>query len=324
ESSSATLQTSSPIATQFVVDAEIAGGSDPVAIVCWISGEADISRKAEARRRPLSALARLKPGAVIHTAEGAQVMLVFVDGSRYLLGSASEVRVGRRGVKIDAGSVQRLESVPAVARLPRLAREQKPGKRAAAGRIRHARLPQTSFELYPHDQATLLHDAPVLQFRALARVERYEVEVSDLRGREVYFVEMEVGTPEVVHRTGTRSRRLAGPELDSVRVEIPNGVLEPETVYHLRVSSLAMGRRTLHGDTLFTTASRQHARARHQLARQAASTDDPGLLLLLADFDYRLGLWREACDSLARSAIHQPDQAVWAEVKARFECDEPA
>ncbi|MEM7585252.1 MAG: hypothetical protein AAF560_17815, partial [Acidobacteriota bacterium] len=61
ESSSATLQTSSPIATQFVVDAEIAGGSDSVAIVCWISGEADVSRKAEARRRPISALARLKP-----------------------------------------------------------------------------------------------------------------------------------------------------------------------------------------------------------------------------------------------------------------------
>ncbi len=324
ETASTTFVASDLVTAKFVVDTDTVGdGSNPVAIVCWISGNAKFLKTASSRAKTLSVLDRLPSGAIVRTDEGAQVMLVFLDGERYVLGSGSKIRVGRRGVKIDAGSVQRLESVPAVAQLPRLAKDQKPGKRPAAGRIRQARFaPRPTFELYPHDQATLLHDAPVLHFRALSRVERYEVEVRDIRGRDIYSVEMDVRATAANRGSKPSRRRTHRNFLDTVRVEIPEGVLVPETVYHLRVSSGSMGRQILHGDTLFTTASRRDARARHHLARQAAATDDPGLLMLLADVDYRLGLWREACDSLARLAIHEPNQSAWTEVKERFECDE--
>ncbi len=295
------------ITANFIVDIDTrGGGASPVAIVCWVSGDADLLKAPSSETKTLNVLDRLTPGAVIRTGEDAQVMLVFLDGERYVLGANSEIQVGRKGVRIDAGSVHQLEPVPAVAQLPRLAKDQKPGRRPAAGRIRQVRVARSSFELYPRDQATLLHDAPVLQFRALPLVERYDVEVHDVRGRDIYSVELDVRPTKT----------------DLVRVEIPNGVLAPETVYHLRVTSVAMGRRTLHGDTLFSTTSRQDARARHQLARQAATDDDPGLHMLLADVDYRLGLRREACDALSRSVDHEPDPSAWIKVKERFGCDE--
>ncbi|MCP3998941.1 MAG: hypothetical protein GY722_28345, partial [bacterium] len=98
------------------------------------------------------------------------------------------------------------------------------------------------------------------------------------------------------------------------------GRVRPETLHYWRLSSPAGDGRRLHGDGLFVVLDEAASGARRQLAEQAAASRDPGLEMLLAEADRRLGLRREACLGLASAVRRHPDNGALERALQRFEC----
>ncbi len=275
---------------------------DAVALVCRIIGEAAVRRIAadgavdapvtEVRWQPLQLYDRLAPGSRIRTGAESTVTVVFFDGQRFVAEASSRALIVTGGARAEAGSVRRLESVPAMVEIPRLAR---PGRHAAADRIRHEAVNGGQpFELYPRD-STLLADDAILRFTSVEGVGVYRIGVIDTGGREVFAAETE-----------------------AKEIRIPEDKLAPGAVYYWRVSSPDRG---LHGGAFFVTLSAETARARRRLAEQSAG-GDPGLHLLSAEVDRGLGLRLEACDGLLATAIPVLGTGALEQALERFECGE--
>lgn len=233
------------------------------------------------------------PGAQVRTVGESEAALVFFDGRRFVVEAASSAAIAMEGVRAEAGSVRRLEPIPAVADIPPLAR---PGTRPGADRIRHeAGGGGAPFELYPRD-AALLADAAVLRFAPVPGVERYRVEVIDDRGAEVFIAE-----------TAAKA------------VDVPAGRLAPGSVYYWRVTSRERG---FHGGAFFVALSEAAAGARRRLTEQTTDRGDSRLDLLLAEVDRSLGLRREACKRLPNAARWTLDREPLERALEALECGE--
>lgn len=282
------------------------GDGDParaVAIVCHIDGTATLQHGAAVPAEPLALFERLRPGTVVLTAAEAEVTLVFFDGRRYLVEAASRAVVEVDRLRLDEGSSRTLEPVPVVAEIAPIAWSENPGRRPGAGRIREAGWSVTHpVTLYPGDGTSVRADRATLYF-ALAgegEVEIYRVEIRDSAGEAVFTVETE-----------------------ATRVDVPPGTLRPRASYYWRVGAFAAGRPTLRRDALFVTLGEEQASARQRLAAAAAaSREDPALRLLLADFDRRLGLRREACLGLASASAVDPGNRAIERLRLDLACGE--
>ncbi len=270
---------------------------EAAAIVCWLTGEATVRTAEATRAEPLALLDRLPSGAVVQTGPRSELTLVFFDGARAVVEAGSRAVIRTGDTTAVAGRVRRLEPVPAVARLPQIAESENPGRRPGAGRIRDTEPNGSQVELYPRAGAALLSDAPILRFTAAKGVEEYHIEVTDLAGEEVFAA-----------TTG------------ALEVRLPVVALRPETLHYWRLSSPAGDGRRLHGDGLFVVLDEAASGARRQLAEQAAASRDPGLEMLLAEADRRLGLRREACLGLASAVRRHPDDGALERALQRFEC----
>ncbi len=260
-----------------------AAADEAVAIVSWVRGEATLRQPATAAAVPVKLLDRLAAGSLIETASAAEVTVVLIDGQRYAIGAASQVSVEAASLEVLMGSVRSLQSIPAIARLSRIAPAESPGRHAAAIRIRTAATAGSHrFELYPRAEAAVFGDDATLRFSSRKNVGEVRIEVKDAAGLEVFS-------------TSTAA----------TEIRIPAGALEPGAAYYWRVESALQD--ILHGGAIFRTLSEDAAGARRELAAQAEASGEPGLALLLAAVDHRLGLRREACEGLARIVAAEPD-----------------
>lgn len=271
---------------------------DPLALVCWLTGEATIRRPATESStpaagdpwQPLALFERLFAGSEIRTASDTEVVVVFFDGRRSVVEASSWVVIGSEGARVEGGSLRQLEAVPAMAEIPRLAR---PGKKLGADRIRDPGTGRAQPSLYPRD-ATLLIDDATLRFSPFAGDSAYRVEVIDERGDEVFVTETE-----------------------ATAVHLPGDRLEPGAVYYWRVRNRLQSSQE---GAFFMTLSASEARGRQRLAEQASQSNDPLLQLLLAEVDHSLGLRREACAALPSAALEEVDDGMAEQAWKRFGC----
>jgi hypothetical protein len=279
----------------FLPEPPAARADETVALVCWLQGEVAIrpARRgpaADERWQPLRLYDRLAAVARIRTGEGSAVTVVFFDGQRFVIEASSRAWIMADGVRAESGSVRRLESVPALVEIPRLAH---PGRKAGADRIRNAASSGGQpFELYPRDAAIRVEDA-VLRYASAPGVDVYRLEIIDAGGREVFAA-----------------------ETAATSVRVPGDRLTPGAVYYWRVSAAERG---LLGGAFFETLSADVDRAWRRLAEQATA-GDPSLLLLLAEVERGLGLRREACTGLPEAVLSGLDTAAREWTLARFEC----
>ena len=121
---------------------------EPVAIVCFLSGKA--FTEFENNRSELRLFQRLRPGTFIETETGSKVVLTFFTGDRYEFGEEASGTVGHKGLDDEKGAIQKLTPVPAMIDIAPIARNENPGTRSAAIRIRKDDAARKSISiLYP-------------------------------------------------------------------------------------------------------------------------------------------------------------------------------
>jgi len=280
--------------------AGIAAATGPVAMVAELSGSAHLTSGDDSR--DLKLFARLSVGDAIVLDAEAEAVVAFVSGARFRIEGPAEVRVAEDDLKAVKGSVSALQpvgTVPAIAAIPS---GEKPGRRSGAIRIRSASLWGSEVEsLYPRDGASAVAGQTTLSFQPLVNAETYRVDVEDELGETVFALE-------------TRT----------TEVTVPKGVLLPGAEYYWRVRSA--GRRSLggRGEALFKTLPEDQAGAREGIRLQAEQDGEVASLLLLAEVDRSLGLYREACQSLTRAGELAPENAHIAAARESFPCEEYA
>jgi hypothetical protein len=127
-----------------------------------------------------------------------------------------------------------------------------------------------------------------------------------------YRIDVEDELGETVFQLETRS-----PE-----VNIPAGVLKPDTEYYWRVRTVGRRLDGGRGEALFVTLSKDDAAARGKIKEQVEAEDAAGALLLLAEVDRSLGLYREACETLDRARECEPGNTHIEAAKEAFLCSE--
>jgi hypothetical protein len=210
------------------------------------------------------------------------------------------VTVVAEELKAERGVVHQLETVatvPAVARIPAA---EYPGRRSGAIRIRSGSLWGAEVEgLYPRDGAGAFAEATVLTFRTLSNAASYRVDIEDEVGETVFAVETR--SPEVV---------------------IPKGVLVPGTEYYWRVRTVGQRESGGRGEAVFVTLSADDVRARNRIRTAAESEGSANAVLLLAEVDRSLGLFREACRALDRAADQDTGNPHLTAAQDAFNCGE--
>jgi hypothetical protein len=268
----------------------------PVAIVCLVSGESFAT--VQHQRTRLALFTRLRPGTLVETMAASKVVLTFFTGRRYELGPEASVMVGRTGLERTRGHVRPLVSVPAAVDIAPIAREERPGTRLAATRIRTGQAAALSISNpYPSGGAVSLHDATVVSFDPVPGYVSYRLEVEDDIGNRVFSVDTEAAA-----------------------VPIPPGVLRSGASYYWRVQTRDPRKPALHAEAVFRTLSEAHATRRAALEAHARRSDDASLRLLLAEVNRVLGLRREACEALLTADGESAGSVPGAEVLARFGC----
>ncbi len=240
-----------------------------VAIVGEVQGSATLRAAADAPPEPLTPGRRLAPGAVLESAPGAAVTVVFFDGRHQALLSGSRATVrAQGGLRLETGKVRQLDPVPVIVDLAPVLRHGARRLRTPGVRIRGGGTAAGVAGLSPSDGATVLREAAVLSFDPAPEVRVYHVVV----------VEQESG--RVVHAE----------DVPVPPVRVPLGLLRPGTLYRWSVESKVPPRPDLRGESMFLTLDRKLEEARETLAREAERTASPDLRRLLIEVDRGLGL----------------------------------
>jgi hypothetical protein len=272
-----------------------ANGEAPVAIVCSLSGEAFV--QVGAGRTPLTLFMRLKPGAVVQTAEASNVVVTFFNGHRFELGQRASGAVGPDGLRQTSGPVRRLVSVPAVIEIAPIARADNPGTRLAATRIRTGARDGPVANLYPSAAAASVSDATTVRFDAVPGYERYKVDVEDATGNNVQSL-----------------------ETAATAIRIPRDVLQPGSSYYWRVRTMDAGKPVLQGDAVFSTLSLEDESRRRAFEAHVDASGETSLRLLLAELNRVLGLRDEACVELLAALGEDARIPANADAITRFGC----
>lgn len=273
--------------------ADAGGAGEPVAIVYALRGPA--MQTAPGEPRPLRLLDRLPAGAVLRVGEGSRVCLAFASGRRYELNGGSRARLGATDLAFRSGRILSLPLVPTALLLLAIRREDRPGPRAGAVRVRTERVRG----LYPRAGAAILPDPVVLRFEPWEGAVRYRVEVQDSQGRPVFRSDPEGAT-----------------------VRLPAGTLAPGARYAWTVRTLDRPGVMARGEADFRVLPIEAARMREEV-RAALAAEGDASLVLLAEIDRGLGLLAEAREEL-RGALRTlpasaPLRAALADVERRLE-----
>ena len=278
----------SPVATQ----------EEPVAIVCLFSGQG--SARFDAKRTEIGLFQRLRPGTFVETEADSRLVLAFFTGDRYEFGESASATLGRTGLENTKGQIQKLTPVPATVDIAPIAREDKPGTRLAAARIRaNSTAGKSMSGLYPSNGAATIAETVVLNFDAVEAYQKYKLDLEDVTGNTIFSI-----------------------ETAATKVQIPPGVLRPGAQYYWRVRTLDSEKAAMRGDAIFSTLTDENVRQRAALKAQAEETRDRSLLGLLAEFDRSLGLQREACEELRAILDQSGTGGANTEALTRFGCSE--
>jgi hypothetical protein len=271
---------------------------EPVAIVCLLSGKG--SATFDKKRTELRLFHRLRSGTVVETEAGSRVVLAFFTGDRYEFGEKASGTLGRTGLDSKTGEIQKLTPVPATLDIAPIAKDEKPGTRLAAARIRTGAGPGKSFSnLYPAEGAATVAEAALLRFDAVEGYQKYKLDLEDETGNAIFSM-----------------------ETAATIVEIPVGVLREGAQYYWRVRTLDAEKPAMRGEAVFSTLNHKSATRRAALKAHADASRDLSLLGLLADFDRSVGLQREACEELRGVLDQGAASPANAEVLTRFGCSE--
>lgn len=239
----------------------------PAAIVYELAGEASLAVPGAARR-PLRLGDRLPAGATVEAAPGARLALAFVTGRRWEISGPARATLGKGDLAERSGGARRLASFPPLPPLAPIAREERPGAKAGAVRIRREEIDG----LCPRDGAATLAGATVLGFQAPDAATRYEVEIEDARGAVSFHIVTEAST-----------------------VRVPAGILAPGVRYHWAVTAMDRPGPTIRGETDFVTLAGRTADARERLRQAVEAAGDSGSRALLIAVDHGLGLASGSC-----------------------------
>lgn len=268
---------------------------EKVAIVCFLEGKACILETEGKKRSGINLFDWLKIGAIIETEKEAKLVIAFSTGDRYELKGKTKATVGEKGFTSHTGSVKRLTSVPVMAQIVSISKEARPGSRLGGIRLRGPKRSITG--LYPSKGAKVLTDQAILTFEPIDGVERYRVEIEDEWGNNIFSVE--TGSANVV----------AFP-----------GVLKPGANYYWQVRTLDKDTPSIFGEAIFVTVTEENARIRNSFKSQINKSKDVANLLLLAQMDIALGLWREACKTLKAALALFPDNAEIKKAMSQIDC----
>ncbi|MEA2559418.1 MAG: hypothetical protein QOH06_922 [Acidobacteriota bacterium] len=250
-----------------------AAADEPVAIIYSLAGEASLTTPVH---RPLRLFDRLPAGTALELSPGSRVALAFVNGLRYELGERSRVTIGKKDLASRAGTVRALTRVSPLPRLLPIVKEDHPGLKAGAVRIRGDEIDCLS----PRDGTVTLAGATVLRFQPASGAARHQVDVEDTRGKVVF-----------------------GAVTEDPAISVPAGLLVPGALYHWTVKALDRPGPVARGEADFVTLSREEAEARERLRKAVEAAEDGSLRALLAAVDHGLGIVDEGCPRAAAGVV---------------------
>jgi CHAT domain-containing protein/Tfp pilus assembly protein PilF len=243
----------------------IAKPPEPVAIVYSLAGTATLAD------RPLHRFDRLPAEAAVEVGPASHLALGFASGVRYELGEGARVTLGKTDLAQRAGLVKALPRVPPHLILAAISKEERPGARAGAVRIRGEEIEG----LHPCRGAAVLANQAVLRFKPAESGGPYHVEVQDGEGRTMFQTDVE-----------------APP------VRVPGDVLRPGARYGWTVHTLGRPGPVAHAEADFVTLSADDTRAREALRATLEAEGTGDSLALLAEIDRGLGMLPEAAEGL--------------------------
>jgi hypothetical protein len=255
---------------------------EKVAIVCFLDGKAWVIEPGDYWPSEISLFDWIKIGAAIQTELEAKVVIAFSSGDRYQLKGKTKTTVGPKGFTSSTGSVEKLTPVPVMPQITAISREARPGSRLGGIRLRGTK--RSISEFYPSEGSTLIAEEAVFTFEPVDEVKKYKVEIKDEGGNKIFS--LETGSP---------------------RIATYPSVLKPGANYSWQVWTLEKGERGILSEAVFSTLSEEAVRTRNAFKAQAYQSKDGIKLLLLAQMDIALGLWKEACETLRDALAFFPD-----------------
>jgi hypothetical protein len=260
----------------------MAADGEPVAIVSELKGSATVREQGKTER-VLQVYDWIGEGAAVRVAKGSNAVLVLSSGARFSLQEQARVVVRRAGLR-PSSAVHPLPSLPPLPIVPPIASaggdsSQKNSKSAAVPGAIRIRGPSIR-SLYPSGHATIARETTL----------RFEGGVPGF----LVVIEDDKRTPVAELHTELR------------HVVVPPGVLAQGRRYSWRVTVPA-DPETLPVEGTFVTLPESTERNRNALRSSLAG--NPADLILLARVDERLGLLREARDSLAAAAAQTPEDS---------------
>ncbi len=255
---------------------------EKVAIVCFSEGKAWLTEPGERERSEINLFDWIKIGTVIQTELEAKVVIAFSTGDRYELRGKTKATVGQEGFISSSGTLNKLESVPVMPQIAAISQEASPGSRLGGIRLRGPKGSISKF--YPSKGTTLLAEEAVLTFEPIYGVKKYKVEIKDEWGNKIFSIE-----------TG------------STKIATYPSVLKSGANYSWKVWILEKREPSILSEAVFSTVSEENTRARNAFKAQAYQSKDGIKLLLLAQLDMALGLWKEACETLRDALALFPD-----------------
>jgi hypothetical protein len=271
-----------------------------IAVVVDLNGEASLmTSSGDGTAIKLKRFDRLRLNDTITTTDEARVIVAFMSGFRFEIGTNAEVDVKGDQLRPKRGKIKKLKPVatgPAIQAIPASSR---PGHRSGAIRIRSAAVWGGEVRnLYPRDGASIRSDHAVLTFDPLSAVEKYRIDIEDEMGESIFAV-----------------------ETTSLEIEIPAGILKPANEYYWRVRS--SGRPSLggQGEALFVTMTTEQLTGLKEISTQLQEEKTLASFLLLAEVDRSLGMFREACGELHKARKLAAQQISLDEEWTAFNCE---
>jgi hypothetical protein len=249
--------------------------SGPAAVVASLTGPATLKIDG-APAKAVHLFDWVDPGTTVEAGAGGRLVLAFANGRRYELGANAKLLAGKDGPKSTTGAVRELEPLPPMP-LAGIQNQTDAAARSAAIRVRGSNAIKN---LYPRQEFRALADHVVLLFSPCGAAS-YNVELEDESGNSIFHV-----------------------QTASPKVNVPPGVLKPNTRYYWRVR--AVGIMPRRGEAEFTTLSETEAAERAAFQAAVAQTDSDSLALI-GMVDSKLGLLTEAREELRAALALSPE-----------------
>lgn len=253
---------------------------EAVAVVFDLSGVASRITSPEMEEEAVEIFDWLPADSVIEVGESSRLTLAFADGSRYELGEKAKATIKADGPEAITGTITQLDSVPPMPRLAAISRDQHPGARSGAIRLRGRRIRN----LYPRSDTWTLPESTILRYEPVESAAWYKLEIENDSGRTIFEA-----------------------ETNSTSLRVPSGILQPESRYYWTVKTIGGTATSVRGQSEFTTLSADTIGERAKLRESLTGEGDARSLAFLAEVDRRLGLLAEAHQGLKAALEKAPE-----------------